>query len=172
MWAWFLHFFTTEVVDSIIDHLNNYLSMHAVIFDIDHTIFDANQALREGVVDLLAILQNLGVKVGALSSKDHRALVHLDEAGIRTYFNEVLCGAHAESPKSVESVHRLLQQLGGDLHQAVFVSHAHADILLGKEAGLAKTIGVSHGIKNAVPLHQAGADHIISNIPAVLDVLE
>lgn len=145
--------------------------MRFVIFDIDHTIFDANQALHEGVADLLVILQGLGVKVGALSNKDHRMLVHLDEAGIRNYFSEVLCSAHSDQPKSVESVHRLLQQLGGDLSQSVLVSHSQSDILLGKEAGLAKTIGVSHGIRNAVPLHQAGADHIVGNIPAILDVL-
>ena len=39
--------------------------MQAIIFDLDHTIFDANQALHSGVADLLAILNNLGVVVGA-----------------------------------------------------------------------------------------------------------
>lgn len=145
--------------------------MRAVIFDIDHTIFDANHTLREGVADLLALFQNFGYKVGALSANDHRMLVHLDEAGIRNYFSDVLCSAHSEAPKSVESIHRLLQQLGGALDEAVLISHSHSDILLGKQAGLGKTIGVSHGIRNAVPLHQAGADHIVGSIPAVLDVL-
>ena len=67
--------------------------MRAVIFDLDHTLFDANFRLYAGTAELLAILQNLGVQIGALSNKDHRALVHLDEAGIRHYFAEVLCSA-------------------------------------------------------------------------------
>jgi phosphoglycolate phosphatase-like HAD superfamily hydrolase len=52
------------------------------------------------------------------------------------------------------------------------VSRAHADILLAKEAQLAKAIGVTHSLKDAAHLDDAGADHIIEDIPSVLDVLE
>jgi len=146
--------------------------MQAIIFDLDHTIFDANQVLHDGAADLLAILKNLGVAVGALSSKDHRILVHLDEAGIRDYFSEVLCNAHHESPKSTAALERLLKQLRVEPDATTLVSHAHADILLGKDARVAKTIGVSHGMDNVAPLKEAGADYIVADIPAVLDVLE
>ena len=145
--------------------------MHAIIFDLDHTIFGADRVLHEGVADLLAVLRNLGLEIGALSSDDHRILVYLDEAGIRGYFSEVLCGAHAEDPKSVASLQRLMKQLGTETHEAALVSHAHSDILLGKDAGLAKTIGVSHGRKNHLPLQKAGSDHVVIDIPSVLDVL-
>jgi phosphoglycolate phosphatase-like HAD superfamily hydrolase len=145
--------------------------MQAVVFDLDHTIFDANQALHEGVADLLAILRNLGVQIGAISTKDHRMLVHLDEAGIRQYFSEVMCSAHSDNPKSTASLYTLMRQMGAQQHQTTLISHAHADILLGKDAKLAKTIGVSHGNLNAMPLHEAGADHVVANIPEVLDVL-
>lgn len=146
--------------------------MQAIIFDLDHTIFDANQALHEGVADLLAILKNLGVAVGAVSNKDHRILVNLDEAGIRNYFSEVLCNAHHDSPKSVSAFNRLLKQMGAEPHFTALVSHAHSDILLGKDVRLAKTIGVSHGTGNIASLKQAGADHIVNDVPAILDVLE
>jgi phosphoglycolate phosphatase-like HAD superfamily hydrolase len=145
--------------------------MQAVIFDLDHTIFDANQALYEGAADLLAILSSLGLKIDAVSNKDHRALVHLDEAGIRRFSDHVMCSAHAAEPKSTESLARLLEKLGVESHQTALVTHAHSDILVGKDARLAKTIGVSHGLENAVVLHRAGADHIVSDIPSVLDVL-
>ena len=145
--------------------------MQAIVFDIDHTIFDANQTLREGVIDLFKILRNLGLRIGAISNQDHRALVLLDEAGVRPYFAEVMCSAHSASPKSAASLRALLDKLDAETGQTVLVSHAHADILLGKEATLAKTIGVSHGTKNTAPLYEAGADHIVANIPAVLDVI-
>ncbi len=146
--------------------------MQTIIFDLDHTIFDSNYNLHEGVVDLLALLTSLGVQLGAITSSDHRALVRLDEAGIRHFFEHVMCSDHDPNPKTTQSFHRLLNRLGAELHHVALVSHAHADILLGKDAGVAKTIGVSHGLVNIAPLRQAGADHIVSNIPAVLDVLE
>lgn len=145
--------------------------MQAIIFDLDHTIFDANQALHSGVADLLAILNNLGVEVGAVSNKDHRVLVNLDEAGIRNYFSQVLCNAHHESPKSSGALEQLLNKLGAEAGSTAFVSHAHSDILLGKDVGVAKTIGVSHGVDNIASLKQAGADYVVSDVPAVLDVL-
>jgi phosphoglycolate phosphatase-like HAD superfamily hydrolase len=146
--------------------------MQAIVFDIDHTIFDANHMLRDGVADLLAILSGLGVRLGAISGNDHRAVVRLDEAGIRHHFAQVWCADHNALPKSTEALHCLLERLGAELHQATLVSHAHADILLGREAGVGKTIGVSHGKDIAALLKQAGADHVASNIPAILDVLE
>jgi len=145
--------------------------MRAVVFDIDHTIFDANRALHEGVADLLGILHGLGFEIGALTNNDHRMLVHLDEAGIRNYFSQVLCSDHTEQPKSVESVHRLVRQLGASLDETALVSHAHSDILLGKEVGFGRTVGVSHGYQKSLPLEEAGADHIVGDIPSVLDVL-
>lgn len=146
--------------------------MRAVIFDLDHTIFAADQALHEGVAELLAILNRLGVRVGAVSNRDHRVLVRLDEAGIRAHFADVVCSDHTESPKSTAVVHALLERLGVLPAETAFVSHAHADILLGKDAGLAKTIGISHGVSNLTPLREAGASYVIPNIPAILDVLD
>lgn len=146
--------------------------MHAVIFDLDHTIFAADNALHADVAGLLAILKNLGLRIGAISGQDHRALVRLDEAGIRHYFSEIICSANAENPKTTAVLLKLLQQLGAPLDQVALVSHAHADILLGKDAGVGKTIGVSHGTTNTQPLYQAGADHVVDNIPLILDVLD
>jgi phosphoglycolate phosphatase-like HAD superfamily hydrolase len=145
--------------------------VRAIIFDIDHTIFAENE-LREGVADLLAILQRLGLKVGALSSDDHRALVRLDEAGIRHFFSGIVCSSHIDYPKAPGGVQRLLEHLGVESHEATLASHAHADILLAKEVGLAKVIGVTHGTANTKALREAGADHLVDDIPGVLDVLE
>jgi phosphoglycolate phosphatase-like HAD superfamily hydrolase len=145
--------------------------MRAIIFDIDHTLFAENE-LHEGVADLLAILSRLGIRIGALSSDDHRALVRLDEAGIRQFFTGVVCSSHIDYPKAPGGVHRLLERLGVEAHQTVLASHAHADILLGKDTGLAKTIGITHGAPSSSALREAGADHVVDDIPAVLDVLE
>ena len=146
--------------------------MKTIIFNLGDTIFDAEHHLQEGVTDLLTLLGALGVQLGAITDGDHRALVQLEEAGIRHHFSHVLCSDHDPQPKSTHALHELLGRLGADLQQVALVSHDQADMLLGKDAGVAKTIGVSHGIDDVRPLREAGADHVIPNIPAVLDVLE
>lgn len=146
--------------------------MRAVIFDLDHTIFATEITLRDGVRDLLAILQRLGVAVGGLSNTDERTLARLEGAGVRGYFDTVLCADQGLEPKEVTGIQHLLYLLGVQPEESVLVSHAHSDILLGKAAGLQRTIGVAHGKHAAAPLAKAGADHIVPNIPAILDALE
>jgi phosphoglycolate phosphatase-like HAD superfamily hydrolase len=145
--------------------------MHAIIFDIDHTLFDAEKKLHSGVADLLAILNRLGYKLAAISARDHRAIVQLDEAGISKYFEHALCTAHVAEPKAVAGIIHLLNKMGVQAHQAMLVSHAHADILLAKDAGLAKAVGVSHEVSSVEPLQQAGADIITEDIPTILGVV-
>jgi phosphoglycolate phosphatase-like HAD superfamily hydrolase len=145
--------------------------MPAVIFDLDHTIFTAESSVRDGVVDLLQILHRLGFRLGGISGEDHRALVRLDEAGLSHYFDKVVCTDQAPAPKETAGVHHLLRQLGTEARESTLVSHAHGDILLGKDAHLRQTIGITHGNDDTAPLKQAGADHLVADIPAVLDVL-
>ncbi|HSW65978.1 MAG TPA: HAD family hydrolase [Bacillota bacterium] len=149
--------------------------MKTVIFDLDHTLFAADEALYDGAQDLLAILRRLGVQVAGLSNHDHRILVRLEEAGVRSYFAHILCADqiaddHIE-PKAAAGVRHVLKHLGARAEDTVLVSHAHSDILLGKDARLARTIGVTHGTDSAAPLREAGADHIVDNMPGVLDVI-
>ena len=145
--------------------------MHAIIFDIDHTLFDAEKKLHSGVADLLAILNRLGYGLAAISGQDHRAIVRLDEAGISKYFAHVVCTAQISEPKALAGITHLLDKMGLKPHQVTMVSHAHSDILLAKDAGLAKAIGVSHDVTSIEPLQHAGADIIIEDMPAVLGVV-
>jgi len=145
--------------------------MQAIIFDLDHTLFDTNNALHEGVHDLLVLLKRLGVRVGGLTSGDHRVLVRLDEAGIREFFASVLCADHVAAPKVVGGVEYLLELLGVRPHETTMVSHAYSDILLGRDARLKQTVAVSHGVENVKILNRSQADHVVKDIPGVLDVL-
>jgi phosphoglycolate phosphatase-like HAD superfamily hydrolase len=148
--------------------------MRIVLFDLDHTLFDKNSELYSGVAELLPILQRLGIHVAGMSNRDHQIIVQLEQAGIRQFFVQVLCSDQHKTPKEPAGVHHVLSRIGGKPHHTVLVSHSHADILLGKDVGLDKTIGVSHAIErqNAAPLLDAGADHVVSDIPSILDVIE
>jgi len=144
--------------------------MQAVIFDLDDTLFTAEQTLHDDVQNLLAILRRLGIKVGALTSGDHRMLVRLDEAGIGKHFDHVISSEHTDEPKAPDAVSQLLRVLRVDPQDTAMVSFARADIALGKHAGLGKTIRVAHGSVTESERH--GADHLVENIPTILDVLE
>jgi FMN phosphatase YigB (HAD superfamily) len=145
--------------------------MHAVIFDLDSTIFSSDMALHDDVTSLLAILRRLGVKVGALTTADHRMLVRLDEAGIRNHFDTVICTAHVTEPKAPEGVQHVLNRLNVAPQHTAFVSHLDDDMTLGKRSGLGKMIHVVHG-----PVRKGrmavDADYAVADIAAVLDVLE
>jgi phosphoglycolate phosphatase-like HAD superfamily hydrolase len=145
--------------------------MQAVIFDLDETVFAPNNTLHDDVVSLLDILRRLGIKIGALTSGDHRMLVRLDEAGIRNHFDGVVCTAHVPTPKDPEGIQHLLRTLNTEATYAAIVSHIGDDLRYGKHAGLAKTIHVVHGPVSTAPKH-VDADHVVKDIPAVLDVLE
>lgn len=148
--------------------------MRVVVFDLDHTLFSEGDVLHDGVQDLLLILRRLGVRIAGVSSRDHRVITLLEEAGVRPFFAEILCSDGHAQPKEAVGMRHLLTKLNAEPHHTVLVSHAHADILLGKDMGLHKTIGVSHQVdhKSASPLLAAGADHVVGDIPSVLDVLE
>ncbi len=144
--------------------------MEAVIFDLDKTVFSADDTPHGDMVALLNILRRLGIKIGALTTGDHRMLVRLDEAGIRDQFDGIICTAHIEIPKDVEGVRHLLRSIDADASNTAIVSHVSDDMTLGKRSGLAKTIHVTHSQASAIP--HRDADHTVTDIPAILDVLE
>lgn len=143
--------------------------MHAVIFDLDHTIFSTDVALHDDVVSLLAILRRLGLKVGALTSADHRMLVRLDEAGIRHYFDAVVCAAQISQPKAPAGIEHVLRRMDVKPQHVALISHLEDDMALGKQAGLGKVIHVAYGLP---PHGGVDADHMVKDIATVLDVLE
>lgn len=146
--------------------------MQLVVFDLDHTLFNEDQTLREGAKELIIILRSLGLQVAGLSNEDYRVLVRLDEAGLRPLFDDILCADQTLEPKQASGMYHLLSNLGMHPSQAVMVSHAHSDILLGKDAGVGMTIGVSHGVDSLAPLRDAGADYVVEAVPGILDVLQ
>jgi phosphoglycolate phosphatase-like HAD superfamily hydrolase len=145
--------------------------MQAVIFDLDHTVFTGNTSLHDGVADLLVILRRLGVNIGALTGGDHRMLVRLEEAGIRGHFDSIVCSEHVADPKDTPGIERLLGLLQAQAHETALVSSSHSDIALARNFGLQRTIRVTHGRAASDEL-TIEADHVVDDIPTVLDVLE
>jgi phosphoglycolate phosphatase-like HAD superfamily hydrolase len=143
--------------------------MRAVVFDLDQTMFKAEDALHEGVKDLFRILERLGVQIAGLTKGDHRVLVRLDEAGVLEHFSAVMCADHVARPKAVASLEQLIAKLDVDPAQTALVSRLYSDVALGKKVGLGKTIGMIHGRSASKSLAQA--DHLVPDFATVLDVI-
>jgi phosphoglycolate phosphatase-like HAD superfamily hydrolase len=144
--------------------------MQAVIFDLDETLLASGTTLHDGVADLLQVLRTLGFRLGVVSDGDHRALVRLEETGIRHFFDGVVCADQRVGPKTPIALQRLTEQLGADPELSTFVGHTQNDILSGKHAGLRQTIRVAHG-QSADDRYPIDADHVVGTVPAVLDVI-
>jgi pyrophosphatase PpaX len=129
--------------------------------------------LYEGVDELLPILRNMGVKVAALTSGNGLTVTSLRQTGIHDHFDAIITAEHISNPKPhPEGLELVLKELELRPEDVVMVGDTVVDILVGRNAGVHKTIGVSHGFGNVPALQAAGADHIIHNIPSLLDVLE
>lgn len=129
--------------------------------------------LFDGVDELLPILRRIGFRVAAVTSGDHRIAEVLTHTGIRKHFDIIVTDNHVLNPKPhPEGVLYALKHMGIEPEQAIVVGDSEHDIMAGKRAGVEKTIGLVHGFSAAENLRMAGADHLIEDIPSLLDVLE
>jgi pyrophosphatase PpaX len=135
--------------------------------------YDRYLKLYEGVDELLPILKRMGVQVAALTSGNALTVACLDRTGIRDHFDMIVTAEKVTNPKPhPEGLLMILDELGVKAEEVIVVGDTVVDILVGKNAGVAKTVGVSHGFGNVNALIAAGADHIVHDIPSILDVIE
>lgn len=129
--------------------------------------------LYDGVTELLPILRRVGVRIAAVTSSNHHSVNALHSLGVKQYFDVVISADHVTQPKPhPEGINRALEYLSIKPQDAVIVGDATSDIVAGKRAGLAKTIAVTHGFGIAEDLREAGADHLVEDIPSILDVMD
>ena len=164
-------------VDDVIRKLikNQDTSFHAIKAHHDklHEQSLERLLLYPGVDELLPILRRVGFRVGAVTSGDHRIEEALDYTGIRDFFDTVVTDAHVLNPKPhPEGLELALRHMGIQPDQAIIVGDTPADIEAGKRAGVSKTVAVLHGFGDVTMLKQQGPDHLIEDIPSLLDVVE
>ena len=129
--------------------------------------------LYKGVDELLPILKRIGIQLAAITSSDERIVPILEMNGIRKYFSVVVHSGHVTNPRPhPEGLNLVLDHLAVRPEHAVMVGDMVDDIVAGKAANMAKTIAVTHGFGRVDDLKQAAPDHLIDDIPSLLDVLD
>jgi pyrophosphatase PpaX len=135
--------------------------------------YNRHLKLYDGVDELLPILRHMGIKIAALTSGNGLTAHCLQRTAIDHHFDIVVTSSDVSNPKPhPEGALLILDRLGMSADQTVMVGDSVVNILVGKNAGLGKTIGISHGFGNTEALHAAGADHIVHDIPSILGVIE
>lgn len=127
----------------------------------------------EGLHDFLQLLESKGLKLGAYTGASRlRTEVMLDTAGIRDFFEVIVCGDEVANPKPhEEGVVVVSERMGIQVDEVVMVGDSKHDILSGKNAGVV-TIGVTHGFGTQEALEGAGADYVVGNLKEIAQTIE
>ncbi len=113
------------------------------------------------------------LKLGiATSRKSDGALHILQNFGLLDYFSAVVGIEHVSVSKpDPEPIHRTLEQLQVPAERAVMVGDTTDDMMAGKRAGV-MTVGVTTGTTSRAELIEGGADHVVTRLSALVDLVE
>ncbi len=126
----------------------------------------------EGLHDLLQTLKDAQLKMGICTSRGINVFRLLEEARIGEYFGAIvhaeMVSKHKPDPEGLFKVCEELKVLPS---ASVMVGDTDADIGAGKAAGVAFTIGITHGFGTREHLQEAGADYIVDHLNDILPLL-
>jgi len=126
----------------------------------------------DGLTDVLGSLKKREMKLGVYSVRSETLRPSLVHANIHSYFDAVIDGSDVVNHKPhPEGVLKVLEQLEVDPSKAVMVGDTPFDIHAGKAAGVALTIGITHGFATKERLEESGADKVIHSLRDLLLLL-
>ena len=125
----------------------------------------------EGIMEMLSILKEKGVKTAVVSNKLHSGVVGLCE----DFFGGQLTSAYGvntedERKPQPKNVLRALADLGVGAEETVYVGDSGVDVQTAKNAGL-KCIGVTWGFRSEEELLEAGAEYIAHSAEETADIV-
>lgn len=126
----------------------------------------------DGIPQLLTALRKRGIKVAVLSNKIDSASQQLIE-----YFfpgkTDVVFGEHVGVPRKPDptSCRMVMQQLGVQPEQVLYVGDSGTDMQTAKNAGL-YAVGVTWGFRSEEVLLEYGADVLVHRPEQILQILD
>lgn len=137
------------------------------------TVLTEENALYDGIEDMLKQLSEAGVTAAVATSKPEKYAVQILEGfGIKGYF-KAICGADPNDNKAEKAylIEKALKQCGvTDLDTAVMVGDRFYDIEGAKTSGIA-SIGTLYGYGSRPELEKAGADYLVSKPSEIVKII-
>ncbi len=129
-------------------------------------------AAYEGLHELLSHIREQGMKLGICTNRGAGARDLLRQIGVLKDFDVVVTADDVKNHKpDPEGLLQALENIGVAAARAVMVGDTTADVGAGKNAGVAFTIGLTHGFTSAETLREAGADYIADHLSEIPDIL-
>ena len=130
-------------------------------------IFDQNCTYHvtpyEGIPEMLKALKDRGIKLAVLSNKPHAQAVKV----VRKIFGDGVFDYVSGQQEGIrrkpapDGVWHILEVLGAEASECLYVGDSEVDIETGKNAGL-KTISVTWGFRSEQELREADPEHMIA----------
>ncbi|WP_432799273.1 HAD family hydrolase [Poriferisphaera sp. WC338] len=145
--------------------------------EIFHMYYDVHQFdhtdVYTGVSELLDVLTEHKVRLCVLSNKPHDATTNITKRLLGRWPFEIVCGHREGMPAKPNpaSAMKIIEELGLEPNDCVYVGDSKVDMLTGKSAGMF-TVGVTWGFRDREELQQNGADQLIDQPMELLDFLD
>lgn len=124
-----------------------------------------------GIVEMLAELQNRGVKLGVISNKAHRFTVPMTEHFFgATVFDHIL-GQRPEVPRKPDAAgaHEMAAFLGLKTEEMAYVGDSGIDMQFARNSGML-AVGVRWGFRSEAELIECGSEILISSPAELFDL--
>lgn len=149
-------------IDAALEDFKAYYAAHIH----DHTV------PYDGIPQLLTALRKRGMKVAVLSNKIDSASQEL----IAYFFpgkTDVVFGEHVGVPRKPDptSCRMVMQQLGVQPEQVLYVGDSGTDMQTAKHAGL-YAVGVTWGFRSREVLTENGADVLVDSPEQILQIID
>ncbi len=127
----------------------------------------------EGIVDMLKGLKKRGIKVAILSNKPDATAKKVSDALFGSDLVDICLGGvdGIKLKPSTEGLEFILNQLGINKDDCLYIGDTSTDMKTGKAGGL-YTIGVLWGFRGRSELEDSGADVIISHPSEIIDIID
>ena len=111
--------------------------------------------------------------IAVCTNRDTSAHILFEHIGVQDDIDMFVTKNDVQKPKpDPEGVHKILAAFNFSPDQAAMVGDTEADIGASKNAGLACTIGVTHGFGTEEWLRENGADHIVGHLSEIVPIIK
>lgn len=127
-----------------------------------------------GVAEVLVSLRQKGYKLGVFTGFSQLAYERLDQFDLRRYFDAIventMYTAHKPDPEGL----LLCMELLGvrDPKSVAYIGDGIADVMVGKNAGVAVNAGITCGFSDRATLIEQKPDYIIDSLHEFEDILD
>lgn len=127
-----------------------------------------------GLRELLDELKGLGLRLMIFTNRWRGGVEMIfKRLDIRDYFEIIMTPDEIKNGKPDPEGLEMISKLTGLTKESlIMVGDMEVDILAGKNAGVAATVGITHGFRDKSSLEKAGADYIIDSLEELVPVIE